>query len=254
MIRSFRADLHVHTLLSPCAAVEMTPRNIIRHAVEAGIDIVAITDHNAGDNVEAAFRAAVGTGVTVLPGMEVETSEEAHILTLFDKMSSFAKWREFVEAHRTDLLNNENRLGAQFIVDEEDNLIRSETVMLLAALKADVAIITAVVRELGGICVASHVDRPAYSLIGQLGFIPADVHLAAVEVSRVTPLEKARLLMPAIRGYPIIVSSDGHTVDDFLSGPKTIFFMEAPTIVEIRQALSGENGRRFSVEYPKEIR
>ena len=83
MMRWLRADLHVHTLLSPCAAIEMTPRNIIRHAVAAGVDILAVTDHNSGDNVAAALRAAAGTGVTVLPGMEVQTREEVHLLTLF---------------------------------------------------------------------------------------------------------------------------------------------------------------------------
>ena len=82
-MRWFRADLHVHTVLSPCAAVEMTPRNIVRHAQAAGIDIVAITDHNAGDNVAAALRAAAGTTVAVLPGMELQTREEVHFFGSF---------------------------------------------------------------------------------------------------------------------------------------------------------------------------
>ena len=92
-----RADLHVHSLLSPCAAVEMTPRNIIRNAVAAGVDIVAITDHNAGDNVAAALRAAVGSGVTVLPGMEGQTREEVHLLTLFEKMRDLVIWCDFIK-------------------------------------------------------------------------------------------------------------------------------------------------------------
>src|SRR5450830_1898263 len=105
MMRWFRADLHVHTLLSPCAAVEMTPRNIVRHALIAGVDIVAITDHNAGDNVVATLRAARGTGVVVLPGMEVQTHEEVHLLTLFEKIRDFMKWCEFIKMHRTNLHN-----------------------------------------------------------------------------------------------------------------------------------------------------
>ncbi|AJQ29379.1 PHP domain protein [Pelosinus fermentans JBW45] len=88
-MRQFVADLHVHSVLSPCAAVEMTPRSIVWHAAKHGIDIVAITDHNACDNVVAVFEAAKGTNVVILPGMEVETEEEVHMIVLFEKMRQF---------------------------------------------------------------------------------------------------------------------------------------------------------------------
>ena len=246
MMRWFRADLHVHTVLSPCAAVEMTPRNIIRHAQSAGIDIVAITDHNAGDNVAAALRAAAGTTVTVLPGMELQTREEVHLLALFGKMREFVKWCEFVSPHRSPLRNDERRFGAQFVVDETDELIRIEETMLLAS--TDLSLEEAVERinGLGGIAIAAHVDRPMFSCLTQLGFIPPDLGLAAVEVSRNTRLESVREKLPRIGDLPIITASDAHTIEDLLSGPKTMFLVETPTLSEIRQALAGEEGRRFS--------
>lgn len=244
-MRWFRADLHVHTLLSPCAAVEMTPRNIVRHALAAGIDIVAITDHNAGDNVVAAMRAAEGTTVTVLPGMEVQTQEEVHLLVLFEKMRDFMKWCEFVAFHRSSLRNDEKKFGAQFVVDEEDELIRTEECMLLASTDLGIDEVVAQAAAIDGIIIAAHVDRPAYSLLSQLGFIPPEAMPDAVEVSRNTQWEQARIKFPAIGTLPIIISSDAHTIDDFVSGPKTMFLMEAPNLSEIRQALVAKDGRRI---------
>lgn len=246
MMRWFRADLHVHTVLSPCAAVEMTPRNIVRHAQAAGIDIVAITDHNAGDNVAAALRAAAGTTVAVLPGMELQTREEVHLLALFGKMRDFVKWCGFVALHRSPLRNDEARFGAQFVVDETDELIRVEESMLLASTDLSVEEAVIQVNALDGIAIAAHVDRPMFSCLTQLGFIPPDLGLAAVEVSRNTRAESAREKLSRIGDLPIITSSDAHTIEDFISGPKTMFLAETPTLSEIRQALAGEEGRRFS--------
>jgi len=243
-MRQFVADLHVHSVLSPCAQIEMTPRNIVWHAVKHGIDIVAITDHNACDNVTAALVVAKNTNVTILPGMEVETKEEVHIIVLFEKMHQLKRWEQFVNEHMSGRLNDEKRFGAQFVVDESDELIRIKPEMLLTSLNSGISEVCTIVHDLGGICIASHVDRPANSLFAQLGFIPPDVELAAVEVSRLTSLGDAKKRFPGIGNLPIVTSSDAHTIDDFLSGPKTIFYMDAPTLPEIQQALKGQNLRK----------
>ena len=243
-MRQFVADLHVHSVLSPCAEVEMTPRNIVWHAAQHGIDIIAITDHNACDNVIAALAAAKGTNVIILPGMEVETKEEVHLVVLFEKMRQLKAWEQFVTEHMSGRLNDEKRFGAQFIVDAEDELIRVKPEMLLASLCCGIAEVSNKVKELGGICIASHIDRPANSLLAQLGFSPPDVELAAIEVSRLTSPQEAKNRFPAIGNLPIVTSSDAHRMDEFLSGPKTIFYMEEATLSEIQQALQGKNSRR----------
>ena len=244
-MRQFVADLHVHSVLSPCAEVEMTPRNIVWHAAQHGIDIVAITDHNACDNVSAALAAAKGTNVIILPGMEVETKEEVHVVVLFDSMNQLEIWEQFVNEHRSGRMNDEQRFGAQFVVDAEDEFIRMKSEMLLGSLQCGIAQVCRTVNDLGGICIASHVDRPMYSLIAQLGFIPPDVKLAGVEVSRMTKPEEGKKRFPGIGNLPIVTSSDAHRMEDFINGPKTIFRMEEPTVSEIRQALKGENLRIF---------
>lgn len=243
-MRRFVADLHVHSVLSPCAEIEMTPRNIVRHAAKHGIDIVAITDHNACDNVAAALVAAEGTNVIILPGMEVETKEEVHLIVLFEKLGQLTAWEQFVSKHMPKRFNDEKRFGAQFIVDAEDELIRIKPEMLLTSLTSGITEVCKTVNELGGICIASHVDRPSYSLISQLGFIPPDVSLAAVEISRLTNPEEAIKRFPTIGKLTMITSSDAHTMNDFLSGPKTIFYIEEPTLPEIIQALQGKNLRQ----------
>lgn len=243
-MRQFVADLHVHSVLSPCAEVEMTPRNIVWHATQHGIDIVAITDHNACDNVSAACAAAQGTSVTILPGMEVETKEEVHMIVLFDKMRQLKEWEQFVKEHMSGRLNDAQRFGAQFVVDAEDELIRIKPEMLLTSLSCGIAEVSSKVTALGGICIASHVDRPANSLFAQLGFIPPDVELAAVEISRLTNPRAAKQSFPQMGNLPIVTSSDAHRIEDFLSGPKTIFYMNAPTLPEIQQALKGQNLRK----------
>ncbi|HWR43316.1 PHP domain-containing protein [Sporomusa sp.] len=247
MMRRFVADLHVHTLLSPCAAVEMTPRNIVWHAVEHKIDIIAITDHNACDNIPAALEAAKGTDLTILLGMEVESKEEVHLIILFDKMSQMKEWEQFTKNHMSGRLNDVARFGAQFIVDADDNLIAEKPELLLASLTAGVAEISEQVKRLGGICIASHIDRPIYSIISQLGFIPPDVELAAVEVSRHMSVEHAPMRIPAIGCLPVITASDAHVMEDFVNGPKTAFYLEQPTLGEIRQALLSQNLRKVVV-------
>ena len=116
------ADLHVHTLLSPCAEVEMTPHHIVMRAAEYGIGAVAITDHNASANVPAALEAAKRYGVKVFPGMEVESSEEAHIVALFDTLEQLQRWQLLVDEHMNGMLNDVERFGAQYVVDAEDDL------------------------------------------------------------------------------------------------------------------------------------
>lgn len=247
MKRRFVADFHVHSVLSPCAEVEMTPRNIIWHAVQTGVDIIAITDHNACDNVVAALEAAKETNVTIIPGMEVETREEVHVLALFSKMRQLKAWEKYVEKHRSGRLNDEKRFGAQFVVDADDELISVKPDMLLGSLTCSIADVCAEVTALDGICIASHVDRPMYSLLSQLGFIPENVKLAAVEVSKLTEPDVAVGRFPAIGSLPIITSSDAHTMDDFIHGPKTEFYLEEPSLQEIKTALLKGSMRKVVV-------
>jgi predicted metal-dependent phosphoesterase TrpH len=105
-MKRFRADLHVHTVLSPCAEVEMIPPLIVQKALEKNIDLIAITDHNASANVGAVIKVAEGTGLTVLPGMEVQSREDVHLLTLFESLEALEPWQALVDEALPDEPNN----------------------------------------------------------------------------------------------------------------------------------------------------
>lgn len=245
-MQTLLADFHVHTLLSPCAAVEMTPNHIVLRAAQYGVGAVAITDHNASANVEAALEAGRSYGVKVFPGMEVECQEEAHIVVLFDTLEQMQQWQHVVDGHMNGIANNPEKLGAQFVVDADDNFIREEERMLLAPLSLTAAQVVQQVRELGGIALAAHIDRPAYSIVGQLGFIEPDFGFAAAEISHVGWQKNLQSRLQRVAGFlPYVTDSDAHTMLDFLQGPKNLLTVADLTVAEILRALANEGGRSF---------
>ena len=119
-------DFHVHTLLSPCAEIEMTPHHIVMQAAEYGIQLLAVTDHNASANAVAAIQAGERYGIKVFPGMEVECREEAHIVVLFDNLKQLRRWQKIVDFSMRGLKNIPERFGAQFVVDDDDNFVAED--------------------------------------------------------------------------------------------------------------------------------
>lgn len=245
-MKTLLADFHIHTLLSPCAEIEMTPHHIVMRAAQYGVDAVAITDHNASANAEAAVEAAKNYGVKVFPGMEVECREEAHIVVLFDTLEQLAAWQKIVDANMSGLKNNAERFGAQFIVDDDDNFIAEEERMLLGPLKLPAAEVIQKVNAMGGMAIAAHVDRPSYSLLMQLGFLPSDMGLAAAEISSAGIRElKEQKLKLALGGLNYVTDSDAHMMDSFINGPKNLITVKSLTVAELKLALAAEDGRSW---------
>ena len=245
MIMPWVADLHVHSLLSPCADVEMTPHNIVLAAAAAGVGLLAITDHNVSGNVEAAMKAAAPAGIVVLPGMEIETAEEAHLVVLFDALPALRAWQTIVDAALPPRQNDTKRFGAQMLVDENDEFVAYEDRMLLQPTRLTARQVIAQVNELGGLCIASHVDRPAYSLLGKWGILLPDCALHAIEISRRFDWRTFTEANAALLGgVPAVTNSDAHRLIDFFTGPKTVWHIEKPTIEEMRLALQGLDGRK----------
>lgn len=245
-MKTLLADFHIHTLLSPCAEIEMTPHHIVMRAAQYGVDAVAITDHNASANAAAAVEAAKNYGVKVFPGMEVECREEAHIVVLFDTLEQLAAWQKIVDSNMSGLKNNAERFGAQFIVDDDDNFIAEEERMLLGPLKLSAAEVIQKVNAMGGMAIAAHVDRPSYSLLMQLGFLPSDMGLAAAEISHAGIRElKEQKLKLALGGLNYVTDSDAHMMDSFINGPKNLITVKSLTVAELKLALAAEDGRSW---------
>lgn len=224
----------------------MIPPLIVRSAHKNGINLIAVTDHNASANAGAVMQAASGTGLIVLPGMELQTREDVHLLCLFDTLEQLEAWQAVVDSKLPDHNNNIKLFGEQFVVDSTGDFIRREKRMLLAS--ADISLDEAVngVRNLGGLPIPAHVDRKANGLISILGFIPEIPRFDALEVSNRISIQEALSRFPQLKGYPLLQSGDIHYLDDF-SG-RLVFHLEEPTLAEISMAIKGKNDRDLSLQ------
>lgn len=238
-MQSFRAELHVHTVLSPCAGVEMIPPLIVQEALKHGVRLIAITDHNASANIAAVMEAARGTELVVLPGMELQTKEEVHLLCLFDTLEQIDQWQKTVDALLPNIPNNIEYFGEQFVVDATGEFIRREERLLLNSANITLEEAAAQVTALGGLAIPAHIDRQANGLIAILGLIPPGFE--ALEISRHITPEAARQKYPQVRGYALLQGGDVHLLDGFIGA--THLILEKPTIPEIRLALLQAAGR-----------
>jgi len=243
--RYLLADLHLHTVLSPCAEVEMIPPLIVRRARELGLEVVAVTDHNAADNVAAVIEAAAGTGLTVIPGMEVQSREEVHLICLFDTIEQVLDWQERVQAALPDRENEEEFLGAQFVVDCSGEYRHTEKRLLLVSTGLSVEEVLSGVRALGGIVLPAHVDRAAFSLIANLGFVPPGLPIAGLELTRGADLAQVASRLPQTTGYGKVISGDAHRLEEMTA--RTMFKVRSPAVAELALALAGLDGRRVDI-------
>jgi len=237
--------MHIHTCLSPCGDWGMSPKKIIEKSLEKNLDIIGICDHNSAENVEAVIKAGYGKGIHVLPGMEICSREEVHILSVFETTQQALLMQEYVYENLPGK-NSPERFGYQIVADEKDEVSGENERLLIGATTLKLKEIVDKIQFLNGLSIAAHIDRPAFGIISQLGFIPPDLALDGVEISwRIEPYEAMKQI-PDIKRFPLITSSDAHFPDD-IGRAITRFFMAEPTIDEIRLALSGKNQRRTEV-------
>lgn len=225
----------------------MIPPLIVERALELGIDLIAVTDHNASANVSAVQKAAEGTGLTVLPGMEVQTREDVHLLCLFASLADLKVWQLEVDLSLPDELNPADYLGEQFVVDENGDYVRTETRLLLTSTKFSIEEVIERVNQLGGLVIPAHVNRTAYGLFPTLGFLAAWWNFPALEISRHITPEALNNQFPSSKDHPLIQSGDVHRLDEFVG--TTYFEIETRSLDEIRLALLGENGRKVWISH-----
>ena len=241
MMKSAACDLHMHTCLSPCAEDEMAPEAIVETALERDLDVIAVCDHNSAENVGQVILAAAGAPLLVIPGIEVTTEEEVHIVLLFPTAEQALKMQEIVYAQLDGKKNDPLRFGSQRVVDRHGRTLRLVEYMLTGrtSLKAVEAIKHA--RALGGMVIAAHVDRPIFSVATKFGCIPPEMDFDAVEVSPNAHLGRAREFFPE---FPVVTSSDAHTLGE-IGRVRTQLRIEGLDFRGVREALLA---RRFGRE------
>jgi len=228
-------------VLSPCAEVEMIPPLIVEYALDLGINLIAITDHNASANIEAVQKAARNTPLHVLPGMEIQTREEVHSLCLFDTLDQIIQLQKMVTETLPHIKNEAEHFGEQFVVDETGDFICREEQLLLVSSSLSLNDAWKVVNKLGGLFIPAHVNRKAFGLLESLGLVPTDIQIEALEISKHLNPADAVKQFPQIKGYPLIQDGDVHRLDEF-NGKMTLY-LETPSIDEIRMAIHSKNNR-----------
>lgn len=202
-------DLHIHSALSPCGDEDMTPNNIVNMAYIKGLDIIAVTDHNSCRNVRAVMKAAEGI-IKVVPGMEVTTSEEVHVLCYFPDIDSAEDMGEFIYANMSGIKNEPEIFGRQLIMDAQDEIVGEEDVLLVNAVNLDVYEVSAETKKRGGLFIPAHIDKSSYSITSNLGFLPPDLYVDGLEITA-KGMEKYGQMYSK---YGIITDSDAHYLEN----------------------------------------
>jgi PHP family Zn ribbon phosphoesterase len=219
----------------------MVPLAIVKEAKKKGLDVIGICDHNSTRNVTAVRRAGQQEGLSVIGGVEVTTAEEVHILALFDRQSDLDKMQQLIDQSLRGE-NNPELFGEQYICDENSLVVGREMKLLIGATDLSVENVVESIQALGGLAIASHVDRERFSLISQLGFVPEGLHLDALEISPLHSVSQATDELPQIGDYPLVSFSDAHRLEE-IGTNFTVFTGVLPCVGELGKALAGKDGR-----------
>ncbi len=243
----FFADLHIHTALSPCADDSATPPNIVASAIENGMQMIAVTDHNSAENVEAVVKCGKLHGLKVIPGMEVASCEEVHLVCLLRSVEDALDLQRTVYAALPAERNQPEFFGRQLVIDVEGNTKGECMRLLMGAADLSLDAIIREVHRLGGLVIAAHVDRPSFSVIANLGMVPQDARFDAVEISASLRRGDAVAKFPFIDRFPIVTGSDAHLPRD-IGGSPTLFLLEKMDLDEIRMAFQGRGEREYLIQ------
>lgn len=240
MLKEFLSDLHIHTCLSPCTEIEMLPGAIVAQAREAGLHAIGVADHNSAENALAVKRIGEPAGLSVIMGMEITSAEEVHVLGYFETREGLLKMQEIVYRNLPGE-NDEEKFGQQVVVGDDGLPCGFSERLLIGSTVLSIEEIVAAIHGLGGLAIASHIDREGFGILGQLGFVPPGLALDALEVSR-----PGFAGMPP--GFPMVTSSDAHSLSD-IGKNATRFVVEEMTISEMRKALAGHDGRSVAAHF-----
>ncbi|MGE0079240.1 MAG: PHP domain-containing protein [Bacteroidales bacterium] len=234
----YRADLHIHSVLSPCADLEMSPVNIVNKAKAAGLDIIAVTDHNSTLHGPLTQQLAARVGLLAVYGAEITTREEVHCVCLLENEEGRKQLQEYIEQNIQRVPNNPDIFGYQVVVNEQEEILEELDYLLHAALTKGINEVEAFIHSIGGIFIPAHADRPKYSLTSQLGFVPPDLNYDAIELSRHITEEKFISVNPFLSKKRFIRSSDAHFIDQ-IGTVSTKFEMDNLSFFDLKKAILG---------------
>ena len=233
-------DLHIHSCLSPCADNDMTPNNIVNMAKLANLTMIALTDHNSTKNCKAAVEIGKKVGVLVIPGMELCTIEEVHVVCLFPTIEKAETFEAALSKKRIRVKNRPEIFGDQIIMDEFDREIGREEFLLINAINISIGEVTRLVKEYAGAAFPAHIDKGSYSVLSSLGEIPPEAEFKTVEIFRKQNVEKLLKEHKNLSEMNILFNSDAHTLGQIGEKEASVFLDE----ISIEALLAKMNGRK----------
>ncbi|MGZ2368681.1 PHP domain-containing protein [Ancylomarina sp. YFZ004] len=241
-MRTFRVDLHTHTVLSPCGDLEMSPVNIVEKAKERGIDILGISDHNSTLHASLIKKMAAKQGMLVMMGAEVTTKEEVHCLCFFETEEQLAVFQTYLEAYLPHIANDNDKFGYQVVVNEAEEIIDEVEWLLISGISQSIDQLEKKVHELEGLFIPAHINKMQNSVISQLGFVPFDLNVDALEITRHISKESFLEKNAYLKDKTFIKSSDAHSID-LVGEVYTKFQMMEASFNEVKMAMRNEEGR-----------
>lgn len=238
----------MHSVLSPCGGLEMSPRSMMKKVSEMGIDIIAITDHNSMANSCVYQRAAVEFGLNYIYGVEIQTAEEIHVIALFDNWEIAKEFNKELFNSLLPINNDPDYFGDQIVIDDDENIIRSIKKALLNSSIWTFEITLKKIQNSGGFAFPAHVDAHTNSVISQLGFIPPDANITAVGITANCDEKELMQQYPFLQDYALIRNSDAHYLNDIGSGI-TEFYLKEPSLNEIILACKKKNERKIKYKW-----
>lgn len=236
----YTADLHIHSVLSPCGGLEMGPQEMMQRLISLHVDWLAITDHNTMANCPAYAKAAQEMGLEFSWGVEVQTSEEIHLLVYFDDSDAARCFDKELYHALPDLANDPDYFGDQVVIDEKGNILKLEPKALLNSVIWDLSQTVEVAKSYGGYCVPAHVDASANSIISQLGFLPQEPVFELFGITAKLKLAQWLQTHPEFEGKAFLRASDAHYLSDLGSGATRLRLKKA-SIEDLFKAVRGEN-------------
>lgn len=207
-------DFHLHSCLSPCGDNDMTPYNLVNMAKIMGLDAIALTDHNTCLNCEAAMKVGEEAGILVIPGMELCTDEEVHVVCLFPAPDNAMAFSEYVRERIPPVENRPAIFGDQFIMDDRDNVIGNENLLLTTAANVSLDKVPEIMKEFSGVAFPAHIDRSSYSVISNLGMIDEYMGFTTAEITSKADKKEYIKRYPVLGKMNILTSSDAHYLEN----------------------------------------
>jgi hypothetical protein len=242
-MQRYLLDLHIHSVLSPCGDILMTPGNIIKEAARQGIDIISITDHNVIGNVKNAIELGKAKNITVIPGIEVQSREDIHLLSYFNNLNDLKKYGKIIYEGLDEIKNDEDKFGPQILVDENDEFIGKEDKLLINSTDYSIEELVNLTHRYKGIPVPSHAER-SFGIIKNLGFIPEDLNISFVEMNFQKSVEEYLKKFPYLKKFKLLKNSDSHYLEQ-ISPKMAVYLKKKPTAEAVFSYFKHNKNKEF---------